>query len=320
MLIGMWSGSQCGLRMEIAIVLNDEESPYKLKAVILNGKQIGYGFFDGHPWFYASPTALPGAYEGYVTYRNVLFQRWFPTRIVMQGPNVFVTYDDVTMRTCGGTIHTYVRKWSPVTKEVSRPASGSGFLLWKTALVLTADHVIESASRIYVRFSTGEKYEAHVVARDSINDLALLDLVSYIPGPRGFRINPRAIVRIGESAHVIGYPLAPRLGLQPSIVSGHVSSSRGLDDAPTQFRITAPVNPGNSGGPILNQEGEVIGIAVSAIRHRLIEGIAFGIKIAAAFPLLQRGKVRLEWEETAQLNPEQIFSRYSPDVVLIEAQ
>ena len=64
----------------------------------------------------------------------------------------------------------------------------------------------------------------------------------------------------------------------------------------------------------------MIGIAVSAIRHRLIEGIAFGIKIATAFPLLQRGKVRLEWEETAQLNPEQIFSRYSPDVVLIEAQ
>lgn len=319
-LIGIWSGGQCGFSVVLAVVRNDDETPYKLKAVILNGSQVGYGFFDGHPWFYASPLAAPGTYEGRITYRNVLWQRWFPTRILMTGQDAFTTYDDVTLRTCGGTIHTYLRKDPRPDVDVARVASGSGFLLWNTTLVLTANHVVEKASRIRIRFPMTEEYEARVLARDSTNDLALLEVRGFqATTTRGFRVNPQTVIVVGEAVHVLGYPLAPRLSRAASIVSGQVSSAVGLEDSPNQFRMTAPINLGSSGGPILNQHGAVVGIAVSALRHRLVEGITFGIKIGAALPVLQHTGVSFGAGNGDRLTPAQIFTRYAQDVVMIEA-
>lgn len=319
-LIGIWSGGQCGFSVVLAVVRNDEGTPHQLKAVILNGSEVGYGFFDGHPWFYASPLAAPGTYEGRITYRNVLWQRWFPTRIVMSGQNAFTTYDDVTLQTCGGTVHTYLRKDPRPDVGPVRLTSGSGFLLWGSALVLTTNHVVEKAPRIRIRFPTGEEYEARVLARDLGNDLALLEARGFHATiARGFKVDPRAVIAVGEPVHALGYPLAPALSRQPSIVSGQVSSGVGLEDSPTQFRMTAPINPGSSGGPILNQEGVVVGIAVSALRHRLVEGISFGIKIGTALPLLQQTGARLGAGDGGRFTPDQIFTRYAQDVVSIEA-
>ena len=118
-LIGIWSGAQCGFSVVLAVVLNDEGTPYKLKAVLLNGSQIGYGYFDGHPWFYVNPSIEKGIYEGTITYRNALFQRWFPTSLIMNGRNLFTTHDNVNVRTCGGTVHSYLRKEPSNEQEAS---------------------------------------------------------------------------------------------------------------------------------------------------------------------------------------------------------
>ena len=82
--------------------------------------------------------------------------------------------------------------------------------------------------------------------------------------------------------------------------------------------MTVPINPGNSGGPILNQRGEIVGIAVSVIRDSSIEGISFGIKIGIAFALLQKAGVQFYDEKTNPLTADQIFKKFSRDVVLIE--
>lgn len=319
-LIGIWSGGQCGFSVVLAVVRNDEETPYKLKAVILNGSQVGYGFSDGHPWFYVSPLVAPGTYEGRITYRTVFRQFWFPTRILMSGQNAFTSYDDVTLRTCGGTVHTYLRKEPRPETAVTRATSGSGFLLWNTALILTANHLVENPSRVRIRFPTAEGYDARVLARDSTNDLALLEVQGFQATTRGFRVNQQAVIVAGATVHALGYPLAPALGRNPSIVSGQVSSAVGMNDSPTQFRMTAPINPGTSGGPILNDRGLVVGIAISALRHRLLEGITFGIKIATAVPLLQQAGVSHEAWGGDRLTPDQIFERYARDVVLVEVE
>jgi S1-C subfamily serine protease len=318
-LIGMWSGLYCGVNVVLAVVRNDEETPYKLKGVILNGSQLGSGYSDGDTRFYVNPLAEKGLYEGIVTYRNVIIRRWFPTRVVMKGSNVFTHYDDYQGETKGGTVHSYLRKEPSEENDQEKPGSGSGFLLWNTSLALTANHVVEKSSRIKVYFKINEGYEAHILFRDSRNDLALLEIKGFNPTPiRGFKINPQTVVSIGEQIHALGYPLSSALSRHPSIVSGQVSSDVGLGDSPTQFRMTVPINPGNSGGPILNQHGEIVGIAVSTLRDSGIEGITFGIKIGTALALLQKAGVQFYGEKTNPLTADQVFKKFSRDVVLIE--
>jgi S1-C subfamily serine protease len=94
----------------------------------------------------------------------------------------------------------------------------------------------------------------------------------------------------------------------------------GINNAQSQFRITAPINPGNSGGPILDDHGIVVGIAVAVIRQERLEGIAFGIKINVAFPMLQQLSVDLKETEDTPISADEIFKRFGQDVVYIRIQ
>jgi S1-C subfamily serine protease len=93
-----------------------------------------------------------------------------------------------------------------------------------------------------------------------------------------------------------------------------------MKEAANQFRITTPINPGNSGGPILNSHGEVVGIAVAVIRDQKIEGVAFGIKMNAAIPMLQKLSVDLSGDENDSMSADEIFKRFSQDVVYIRVK
>jgi S1-C subfamily serine protease len=203
-------------------------------------------------------------------------------------------------------------------KTKQPPSSGSGFLLWRKALVLTAYHVVDGASEIIVRFSSGAAYDARVVGRDASNDIAVLRLAGFAARKEGFRLNVTSHLFPGETVHVIGYPLADVLGREPSIVSGQVSSAVGMCGSAGEFRMTAPINPGDSGGPVLNHQGEVVGIAVSIIRSQLIEGIAFGVKLSTAIPLLKQIGVKLDQPPpVVHLTASQLFLSCSKDVVMV---
>src|SRR2546423_13607604 len=86
-LIGIWSGSMCTKRILLAVTRNDEQNGFELKAVILNGKEVGYGFKNADTWFYVSHLAAAGVYEGKTVYRSRFFKNWFPNRLVMQSDN-----------------------------------------------------------------------------------------------------------------------------------------------------------------------------------------------------------------------------------------
>jgi S1-C subfamily serine protease len=172
-----------------------------------------------------------------------------------------------------------------------------------------------------VRFPDGNIYIAEIAGRDAQNDIAILRVEFFTPSTeRGFQLDSDSDVAPGETVHALGYPLGETLGKQPSIVSGQVSSTVGIKEAANQFRITTPINPGNSGGPILNSHGEVVGIAVAVIRDQKIEGVAFGIKINAAIPMLQKLSVDLSEEENPPLSADEIFRRFAQDVVYIRIQ
>ncbi len=322
-LIGIWQGSKGGKEIILAVVENDKEESEKLKAVILNGSEYQFGYSDGSPWFYVSPMASKNTYAGRINYKDLLWSRWYPTKITMNDMHSFTTYDDLPahVKAPGGRTTSYMRKEQVLTIDDIARSSGTGFLIRNTNLIITAHHVIGKAKTIGVRFPDGNIFPAEIVGRDAQNDIAILRLEFFTPSPeRGFHLDSDSDVAPGETVHALGYPLGETLGKQPSIVSGQVSATAGINNAQNQFRITTPINPGNSGGPILNSHGKVVGIAVAVIRDQKIEGVAFGIKINAAIPMLQKLSVDLSGDESESMTADEIFRRLSQDVVYIRIQ
>lgn len=127
-------------------------------------------------------------------------------------------------------------------------SAGSGFVLRGTSHILTSLHVVEQARTIRVSFPSGERYTGRVVARDTNNDLAVVQLQGMPARGEGFAVALGARVEVGEEVHALGSPLGGSLSRSPSIVSGQVNAATGPRDNVAQFRMTTPINAGNSGG------------------------------------------------------------------------
>jgi serine protease Do len=143
--------------------------------------------------------------------------------------------------------------------------------------LITNQHVIAGCSSVDVIVADGRRTGSVVDADDRI-DLALLR-VTGIKGASAHIRNPRN-VRLGESVMVFGFPLAGALTSSGNFTSGLVSGLRGLRDATGEIQITAPVQPGNSGGPVMDASGLVIGV----VQAKLINPASFFV--AETLPLL----------------------------------
>ena len=154
---------------------------------------------------------------------------------------------------------------------------GTGFIVNKDGLIVTNKHVIAGVNSAIVHTTWNYTIGTNVVGEHATLDLAYLQ-ISNLPG----QFSPIAIgdsdeVRVGESVIVIGFPISDRLGTEPTVSQGIVSAKRG-----GLIQTDAPVNPGNSGGPMLDQFGNVIGVIVSRIEEsggRDVTGIGFAIPI-----------------------------------------
>ena len=144
-----------------------------------------------------------------------------------------------------------------------RLSTGTGFVVARQR-VLTNHHVVEGCRRITVRGAEGRELPASLLATpDSQRDLAVLT-VEGEPGPAlRFRASPA--VRRGEEVVTYGFPLSGILSSGPTLTTGEVNALSGMRDNPRQFQISAPVQPGNSGGPLLDRQGNVLGVVVSKL-------------------------------------------------------
>lgn len=150
-------------------------------------------------------------------------------------------------------------------------SSGTAFAV-APGFLITNQHVIAECSSVDVISPDGRR-TASIVATDAQIDLALLR-VSGIKGATARLRSPRNI-RLGESVMVFGFPLAGSLSSSGNFTSGLVSALRGLNDTAGELQITAPVQPGNSGGPLMDASGLVIGV-VQAKLDALSAAIATG--------------------------------------------
>ncbi len=158
--------------------------------------------------------------------------------------------------------------------------SGTGFAL-NNGYIVTNYHVVDRAKSILIygiNGSVARGYAAKVVATDRINDLAIIQVSdSYFSG---FGTIPYAVksqmAEVGEDVWVLGYPLTQVLGNEIKLTNGVVSSRSGYQGDIATYQISAPVQPGNSGGPLFDSKGNIVGIVNSGVPGA--ENVGYAIK------------------------------------------
>jgi S1-C subfamily serine protease len=216
------------------------------------------------------------------------------TQIILTMPSTITTstlYEDV--------------KNSVVSVEVRLAqggAEGSGFVYDTFGHIITNNHVIEGSQSIFVTFIDGTRVKANVVGKDVYSDLAVIKI-----NTSDFKLTPLALadsskLRVGDPVVAIGNPFGLSGSLTTGVVSqvGRTLSATGGYSIPNVIQIDAAVNPGNSGGPLLNYEGQVIGITTAiATETGTFSGLGLAIPsntISREVPvLISTGKYEHPW-------------------------
>jgi len=175
-------------------------------------------------------------------------------------------------RTAEGPVPVAVDKdFAPPVKRFPFPAGvtitgGSGFIVDGGRKIVTNRHVIEDGKEFAVRTGLGEIIKARLLFVSPTDDIAVLELEQPLPKDRAVPADAYAKPGVGRNVVVMGYPLWSVLGEgSPSLTNGMVSKRTGLMDDTSTFQLTAKVNKGNSGGPVFDLNGRVVGITVGKL-------------------------------------------------------
>ena len=166
--------------------------------------------------------------------------------------------------------------------------SGSGFYINNKGYFVTNFHVVDDCSQSEISFNE-KNINVKLIATDKSLDLALLKA----------EVRPKNYLNLSDDPpeklqriYVAGYPFGKGLSDDLKLTQGIISSVKGYGDNSNQIQIDAAINSGNSGGPIVDEDGDLVGVAVSGMKKSKTEGIAFGIKSAAVKNFLDANKVK----------------------------
>lgn len=148
-------------------------------------------------------------------------------------------------------------------------AGGTTGTAWpiSSRYVVTNSHVVSEGSKVTLVSSQGQEIPASAVLRDETNDVIILEVKEPYALPPALPM-AKSQARLGASVFTMGFPRVDFMGRAPKLSTGVISGELGLGDDPGSLQTTVPIQPGNSGGPLLNMKGEVVGVVKSMLGIR----------------------------------------------------
>jgi len=150
----------------------------------------------------------------------------------------------------------------PEPRTPGKPESSSGtcFAVRPDGVLLTAQHVVAGATSIRVQYG-GDWYQAKTISTSRALDAAVLQIPTATS--RYISIAPTAAARTGDRVFTLGFPVVSVLGAEPKFTEGSIASLSGIQGDDSFLQISVPVQPGNSGGPLVSESGDVVGVITS---------------------------------------------------------
>ncbi len=229
----------------------------KIKININNGYLVKEGFISGKSisgrWVSKNESYGSGSFSGNVTYYDKVIASK-PKKNEPKKNEPKITYDD---------------------KKIVAASSGTGFFVSKIGHIITNHHVIEGCNTVLLTFG-GKEIKASILASDRKNDLAILK--ANVSPSQVYPISNEDVSLL-EDVIIAGFPLGKKVSSAIKTSKGSVTALAGFGDNYSEFQTDAALNQGNSGGPIMNQKGNIVGVAVANYGKKAgVESFNFGIK------------------------------------------
>lgn len=198
-------------------------------------------------------------------------------------------------------------------------ATGTAWVV-QPGIAITNAHLLDDATEVRLLTHDGVEVLAKVLARDNDHDLVVLELAttSGIDVALPVASNPAPL---GATVFTVGFPRVDVMGRNPKLSIGVVSGTSGIRDDPDRYQISTPIEPGNSGGPLVNLQGEVVGVVTSMLAIddgsgiiRSIPSVAYAVKSDVLSNLLERAGVEPAETEVATLTADANADRKLEDI------
>jgi len=203
--------------------------------------------------------------------------------------DVIITFENASMKTISETgsgqdlylkmYPTYDENTTSSTVVSSWKSTGTGFFIDKKGYITTNYHVIKNAKEIEINHNY-KSYTAKVIISDEQNDLAILKIVdnSFVPLSLLNYNFKTDLADVGTSVFALGFPLTQIMGEEIKYTDGKISSKSGFKGSITTYQISVPIQPGNSGGPLFDESGNLVGITSSGINKTIADNANYAIK------------------------------------------
>lgn len=266
--------------------------------------------------------------------KNLFLGKWFPiTKFNYWSVNAI--YEGGVLSFTGNEININCAKLYPNSDDGeyhpspspgnkgNRVVTGSGFFV-TDRIIATNNHVIEDANSIKIVVKDGKEvksYSAKVLIIDKTNDLALVSIVDKeFNGvksiPYSFALDTKDV---GSSIFTMGYPMSDILGGEIKVTDGIISSKTGFQGDVVTYQITAPIQPGNSGGALFDKNGVLVGVINAGVRSA--ENVGYAIKTIYLKNLIEAAPIYIELPQGIDLREKELpdlIKILSPYVVFVE--
>ena len=300
------------------------KSQHNLGVLLVSGTGVARNLTDGYFWLALAAERSPPELKALYDKERDAVGAKLPPAEVEAGRQKAAAWKPPA----GGVATAATQPSANPAPESAQPkaTAGSGFLVTRQGGVLTNAHVVEQCRTILVKLADRPAEVASVMAKDIVNDLALLG--TNLRGEVA-RFREDRPLRSGDEVVVVGFPLSSLLSREANVTAGVVSALAGIHGDQRHYQITAPVQKGNSGGPLADMSGDVVGIVASKLNAMKIasqsgdlpQNINFAIKadVARSF-MTANGAVFETAPAIEKLSAADVGERMKRITVFIECQ